>query len=199
MNTNFQVGDTIYFASAVWTGEETDCPVCAGQGAVLIKPAESPDSEGHKHLCRYCDPRGEGTGGKVTDVWSYLPKVSSIVIEGIATKNVAGKITTDYLYNIGGGCYNSIEQSNYRIFATQKEAEKAAKAIAEKANADKESELREVRENHDSISWDVGYNKKQIKEEERALKKAQLVLQNAQWTVNNHIARIERIKCLLCE
>jgi len=197
-NKVFKTGDTIYLANAVWSGDVTDCPVCSGQGIVLVKPFGGSDEQGQKHRCGYCDPRGEGKGGKVTDTWSYQPQVRSIQIEGIETKDIGGKITHRYLYNISGGGHNSIDHSNERIFDSYGAAMEQAKIFAEQASLEGTIKKAEIKIKEDRVTWGVGYNKKQIREQKKLLQESQEQLKELQFKIDDHIRRIQYSEKQLC-
>jgi hypothetical protein len=193
MKQKFQVGDTVFLARAVWSGDPTDCPVCLGKCYVLVKPIGTQDSDAIECRCRYCDPRGDNSSGKVTDAWSWHPQVVTIKIEGVETREVNGGKTYKYLYNISGGCYNSFDSNNPYIFVTSAEARACAEEHAKKNNAKSAAEKYEQRTKVD-FTWTAGYSKRELRDAKAALKVAKAALAEMQTSIDNHERRIERYK-----
>lgn len=164
----FKVGDTVWVPQAGRTQVEVQCPVCFGKKAVTLILGNN------DHVvidCEFCRKGFESPRGVVGE-YQYFAKACPITLDAVCVETRKDGEHVEYKV-----AYSSYEEK--KLFATEKEAEAAAKAESEKQIAE-ESERENNRKKSvcKNFSWNAGYwmgeAKRHREDAERCDKRAQV-------------------------
>jgi hypothetical protein len=167
MKRILKIGDIVYCARGVWSGEQVPCPVCEGTTRLLVKPDGAPDELGTLVTCDYCKQytAQHPPAGTVVEQWNWKPHVDRLRIDRVlCTQGPAGD-TYEYhanLHQSGGGSSSWTTVKDW--FETEAEAriaaERMAEAATEKGRIEKIDTIRRGRGH--GCGWTIGYSKREI-------------------------------------
>jgi hypothetical protein len=148
----YNVGETVWWASCGTKHVKKECPVCYGKRRVVLVLGNGDECSIE---CNFCGKGYEGPRGYIEE-YEWIADVKQIVIE------------TKKIQETPGG-FRSIEYGNHQhyirtgeLFETREEAEtRVAQLITEHERQEEERLATRKEYDKNSYGWHVGYHKKQ--------------------------------------
>jgi hypothetical protein len=157
--TQFNIGDTVYQASAGQEGIWVACPECLGSGRLRVIMGD--DSE-VSIACVCCDRGYEGSQGRIA-TYQFRASVTQHTVSGIEAQQRDSGVRVRYSF----GCYSN-EAEN--VFATREEAMARAAVIVTEHEAEETKRLKHKMKDSRKWSWNVHYYRAEIRRAEETIK-----------------------------
>jgi hypothetical protein len=158
--SEFNIGDTVWFASCGTREVRQDCPVCFGKLSVTL---ELGNGERIETRCDYCGKGWEGPRGYVTE-YEWLADPMCVTLTGKDVSERDGRREITYR---APNCYMSDVED---VRATKEEAEARCAIRIDEHAAEEKKRLEWSKENNKkSYSWHVGYHLREAKRAQSSL------------------------------
>ena len=159
----FNLGDVVFMASYERHETSIVCPDCLGSAKVRVILGDGTEL---KIECGGCDPGGcQGSTGRIRQ-YDYVTKITKRIITGI---NLEDNDVEYRLDGHDGHCYIGSQNGDYRVFATEEDAQKEGEGLRVKHEAEENKTLLAKTKNHKTWSWNMHYHRQQIDRIEREI------------------------------
>jgi len=154
----FNIGDTIYYASAGNKQIEVPCPICFGKCRVTLILGNGDSVE---LPCDYCARGFEDPRGYVIE-YEYRAEAESFLITGVSINKTESGEKHEYCSG-GEHCYHSLKED--QCFATREEALAAAVAVKEESEKEQRERAEYLKHNKQkNFAWNAGYHLRAAKD-----------------------------------
>ena len=167
--SKFNIGDTVYHASADTEQIWVMCPECFGCGRLRVILGD--DSE-VSIACECCSRGYEGSPGRIQS-YAFKIRVQEVIITGLESDLRDDLLHTRYKFY---GCYTTEEQD---LFATKEEAEIRAEELMREREAEEAKRLKYKEQQTKTWAWNVSYWRRQIRDAKRQIESAETRLSMA--------------------
>ena len=155
----FNVGDTIWWATCGTEEVTKPCPICFGKRVVTLILGNDEQVQTH---CDFCGKGFDGPLGYLQE-YEWRSAVKEVRITGKQVNEMDGNRDVEYRY----GSYVLLPDN---IFTNKEDAEARVLELIAKHEAEENDRMTYRKEhNKKSYSWHVGYHKRRAKEARREL------------------------------
>ncbi len=161
----FTIGDTVYCASFERRTKQVKCPDCLGTKALSVTLGDGETT--YKIPCAGCSLGFDPPRGFIEEA-IYEPRADARLVVGVESNRCADG-TIEYSYRFAGNWYADQD----RTFSTESEAIRKSFELKAEHEADENQRLAAKTKDHRKWSWHVHYYRRQIKDAEATIERAQ--------------------------